>query len=228
MTDRGVSSLQTAVYYFSGTGNTLYIAKALSHSLSAALIPIASLAGAEEITPDADAIGIVYPVYYNDLPVIVKEFAGKLRGLRGKYVFAVCTYGGCGSRSVKSLGERLGASGGTLELSYGIHMPQNAFSKPWENNLRIIERAAERVEKISGDVKARKKGNNLKGLLNFVFVRLHPSLLPRIKADLAKKAGMSPETELDTLIRRADRSFHTNGKCVGLQALRQGLPRWEY
>jgi ferredoxin len=160
-------------------------------------------------------IGIVYPVYYNDLPAIVSEFAGKLRDIGGRYIFAVCNYGGCGSQSVKSLAEILQTAGGTLSASWGIHMPQNAFSKPWENNVRLVEKASRRAEKIAEDIKARKKGDHLKGLLNAVFLRLHPKLLPRIRADLSKRTGLPPKTALNALIRANDRRLSAGPLCAG-------------
>ena len=207
--------MKSSVYYFSGTGNTLFIARTLARQLDGALIPIAQTAGTEELYPDADVVGIVYPVYYNDLPAIVRDFAGKLRGISRTYLFAVCNYGGCGSQSVKSLGELFKASGGELALSHGIHMPQNAFSKPWENHLRLIAKAERKTATIAEDIIGRKKGNNLTGLLNFVFVRLHRTLLPGIRANLAKRTGLSPETELNALIRAGDRPYTAGDACTG-------------
>ena len=229
--------MKTTVYYFSGTGNSLYIAKILAGSLNAELLPMTGAAGLTEIRPGADAVGLVYPVYYNDLPMIVREFAGRLRGIEKAYVFAVCTYGGCGSRSIKSLEEIITASGGALTASYGLHMPQNAFSKPWESNIRLVESAGRKAEKIARAVKARKTGNNLKGFLNFVFLRLHPKLLPGISANLSKRAGLSPEDGLDRLIRASDRLYEAGNGCMGCGlcekvcpvgniALENGRPKW--
>lgn len=203
------------VYYFSGTGNSLYLAQALSSRLEAKIIPIASVSSLPSVEPDADIIIIVYPVYYNDLPVLVKEFAGKLRSLPGHYVVAVCNYGGCGSQSVKTLGAVLSAAGGELSAAYGIHMPQNAFVKFWENNNRLLEKADRKAAKIAADVTRRSTGNHLKGLLNAVFVGLHESLIPSIKKDLSKRTGLPSETELDVLIRSNDSSFSSNGCCTG-------------
>ena len=134
-----------AIYYFSGTGNTLYLSRETAKLLDGELIPIVAALGDETISPDADVVGIVYPVYYNDLPAAVREFAGKLRAIEDKYVFAVCNYGGCGSNSVKSLRELIEAAGGELSAAYGIHMPQNAFRKPWENNARIVGRGGMKI-----------------------------------------------------------------------------------
>jgi ferredoxin/flavodoxin len=205
-----------SIYYFSGTGNTLYLAKETARLLDAELLPIVTaLAGEGRIVPDADVVGIVYPVYYNDLPAVVMDFAKRLAGIETAYVFAVCNYGGCGSHSVKTLGELIKDAGGELSAAYGIHMPQNAFKKPWEKNERIVGRGGAKIRKIAADVKAKKKGNHLKGLLNYIFLRVHPRMLPKIKADLAEAAGLSPELDLDVLIRAGDRRFRATERCTG-------------
>lgn len=206
---------KTVVYYFSGTGNTLYLAKLLSNALRADLVSIASTTGAITVRPEAEVIGIVYPVYYNDPPNIVREFAGKLRGIDTSYIFTICNYGGCGSQSVKSLEKIISATGGELTAAYGIHMPQNAFLKPWENNLKLLDKAALRIQRIAQDVKGRKKGNHLKGLLNFVFVWLHQKLIPIMKRDLASKTGLSPETSMEVLVQSVDKTFSVGEFCIG-------------
>ena len=203
------------IYYFSGTGNSLYIAQETARLLDGELIPIVSVLGSEVVHPEAEVVGIVYPVYYNDLPAAVMDFAKKLRGIQNSYLFAVCNYGGCGSQSVKTLGKLVEAAGGALATSYGIHMPQNAFRKPWEINDRLIERAGAKIRKIAQDVNAQKKGNHLKGLLNFIFVRLHPRLLPKIKADLASSSGLPPDLDRDVLIRASDKRYRINSSCTG-------------
>lgn len=91
------------MYYFSGTGNSLTVAKDITEKTEGILIPVASLLDKKKITTDADVIGIIFPVYYGDLPIIIKEFVCKLENLQKKYIFAVCTHGGAAMASLRMM-----------------------------------------------------------------------------------------------------------------------------
>lgn len=51
------------IYYFSGTGNSLAVARDLAAKLNARLIPITTVMDRESIETDAERIGIVFPLY---------------------------------------------------------------------------------------------------------------------------------------------------------------------
>ena len=58
------------IYYFSGTGNSLYIAKELQKRIpETILIPMLSLLEKESISTKANIIGLVFPIYLTSLPV---------------------------------------------------------------------------------------------------------------------------------------------------------------
>ena len=95
------------IYYFSGTGNSLIVAQDIAEKIKGKLIPIASSIEKSIITTNADVIGIIFPVYYVDIPIIIKKFAEKLNNINNKYIFAVCTYGGGVGNSLKSLNQML-------------------------------------------------------------------------------------------------------------------------
>ena len=79
----------------------------------------------ETIVADADAVGIAFPVYFLDMPGIVREFVQKLRFTGNPYIFGIAT---CGERpggalfSLKSLLEEKGAS---LSAGFAFVMPEN-------------------------------------------------------------------------------------------------------
>lgn len=76
------------VFYFTATGNSLYVARALSTEPIS--IPQALKEG--KLDYEADEIGFVFPDYAASAPLIVREFVEKAR-LKAPYIFSVITYG---------------------------------------------------------------------------------------------------------------------------------------
>jgi ferredoxin len=119
--------MPVTIFYFSGTGNSLKVAKDLASALGGAdLIPITKkkledLAGRTW----SGTVGIVFPVYFAGLPHIVRRFAGNLRVEAGTYLFAVATFGGLSGLSFDMLAECLGRNGIRLSAAFGILMPGN-------------------------------------------------------------------------------------------------------
>jgi flavodoxin len=68
------------IYYFSGTGNFLALARDIAHATKADLVPIASVVDREKIEVESDSIGLVFPVYFvfnGGIPMIVERFVDK-------------------------------------------------------------------------------------------------------------------------------------------------------
>ncbi len=76
------------VLYFTGTGNSLYVAKRLGGTCCS--IPQLLHAGLRTLSDEA--IGFVFPCYGFGVPKIVAEFVRQSR-FRSDYFFAVMTYG---------------------------------------------------------------------------------------------------------------------------------------
>jgi flavodoxin len=89
--------LSTDIYYFSGTGNSLAVARDIAEKTKGKLIFIPAVMNEQSIKTEADSIGIVFPAYMAHLygiPLIVERFIKKLEDIDSKYIFAVCTCGG--------------------------------------------------------------------------------------------------------------------------------------
>ena len=85
--------MKTEIYYFSGTGNTLKLARDLAKKLDQCeLIPIVKNWKKKSINSDADCIGLFFPLYYLRLPIIVEEFIKKIKLYPSTYIFVVITY----------------------------------------------------------------------------------------------------------------------------------------
>ena len=76
------------VFYFTGSGNSLYVAK----HLSAQPLSIPQVLQGDQFEFEADEIGFVFPDYQGRAPSIVQEFAQKVK-LKANYMFTVITYG---------------------------------------------------------------------------------------------------------------------------------------
>jgi len=94
----------TKIYYFSGTGNSLWSAKKIAQIIkdsaadeSVELYNIGEEMQKNEILVEADAVIIVFPSYAFGLPLVVKHFAMKAEfkalNSQGLYLAAFVTYG---------------------------------------------------------------------------------------------------------------------------------------
>ena len=79
------------IFYFTGTGNCLYIARQLAGA-DTELLSIPQMVKRGKYEFEADEIGIVYPIYGHMPPYMVRQFIQKAR-LKAGYRFAVLTYG---------------------------------------------------------------------------------------------------------------------------------------
>jgi flavodoxin len=80
------------LYYFSGTGNSLAVAKKLAQALGdTEIFSIAEVIN-KKFDFAAERIGIIFPVYIWGLPLIVSRFAEKIQLPANVYLFGVATY----------------------------------------------------------------------------------------------------------------------------------------
>ena len=76
------------VFYFTATGNSLFIAKSLSDNP----ISIPQELKKSNLSYEADEIGFVFPDYAASAPIIVRDFLQKAK-FSAKYMFSVITFG---------------------------------------------------------------------------------------------------------------------------------------
>jgi ferredoxin/flavodoxin len=95
------------LFYFSGTGNTRYMANAIATALPAATvysIEDHDPSAADDLIAGSDLVGFGYPIYGSDLPKPMKDFLSALSPIPGKPVFVFCTqwiFSGDGARAAK-------------------------------------------------------------------------------------------------------------------------------
>jgi ferredoxin len=142
----------TAIYYFSGTGNSLVVARAIAGKLGdTKLIPMA-LPDTARPSPDTPRIGLVFPVYIFGLPLIVTRFIEKLQVPADAYVFAVAVHGGMPCSTLIQTARLFSKQGMTLSAGFAVMMVDNytpisgAISA--EKQKKRFEKAGHMVDKI--------------------------------------------------------------------------------
>ncbi len=208
------------IYYFSGTGNSYFVARDIAKNTGGKLISIASVSDKENITAESGIIGIIFPRYYGyeiGMPLMVRNFILKLENIESKYIFAMCIYGAGFGDIFIIIDKLIKSRGGKLSAGYGVPMPQNAFNKPWVKNMRLFQKWDERKEIICNNIKSKKikKFDKTGFLLRLLTVVLSPVLKPTVKQSMAKCANLTEDQPFERIIHFADNSFKLDEQCNG-------------
>lgn len=118
--------MSTEIYYFSGTGNSLYVAQEIQKKIpDTKLIPIVSLLHQEVIQTKGKRVGIIFPVYALTIPIPVKWFLKKLDISSAEYVFAVATRLGIVFKEFKRIDKILKKKNSGLNSHFVLNMYSN-------------------------------------------------------------------------------------------------------
>ncbi len=195
--------MNTTIYYFTGTGNSLDVARKIGELLGETeYIPITSqLLKGGAVTAETGRVGIVCPVYFSGLPVMVESFAKAFHPGKAGYLFAVVTHGGGGgSAALRQLdGILKGRTGRGLDAGFAVAMPGNyvlMYGAPeGEKRDKILSSAGVSID----------------------------AIVPAIREDRHRKLPYSPFVELlhATVYRRfashvhdRDRQFSVSDECT--------------
>jgi NAD-dependent dihydropyrimidine dehydrogenase PreA subunit/flavodoxin len=150
--------MQTEIYFFTGTGNSLWVAMQIAEQLGdTKLISIPKIINQKTITV-SDKVGIVCPIYMYNLPLIVADFIKKMTA--PKYFFFIYAGGGepgGGMKAVKKLCESR-----QIELSaiFNIKMPSNYTpygATPEDKQQEYFNGAKEKIPEITRVIKTGEK-----------------------------------------------------------------------
>jgi len=119
--------MSTEIYYFSGTGNSLNVAKELQKRIpEAKLIPIIGLADKETVTSSGETVGFVFPHYASSLPKLVRAFIEKLDLGSAGYLFAIATRGRTKTMAFVEIDEILREKDRRLDSFFVFTMPSGS------------------------------------------------------------------------------------------------------
>jgi hypothetical protein len=211
-------AMKTEIYYFSGSGNGFFLARGLKERLDAgtgglsetAIVPLALERGKPRIS-SADRVGIVFPVYFLDLPNIVKEFIASLGVKKGAYVFTASSCGLDDSGVALKVRRLLARKGIELSAAFRFILPDNSivFPTPKIRHEAMISKAIADLDCAAAAILSKK---------------------PIFQATGSRASGIGgPDHEGVLRWRpRVQGSARGPGRVHGLRDLRQGLFHRQY
>lgn len=125
------------IFYFTGTGNSRWVAEALGKTLGESLVSITEEMQAGKATFDypvrkEEKILFVYPVHSWGPAVLMMRFATRLKltGYDRQAVYSVCTCGDDCGYTTDLLAKKLVRQGIALTAGYAVPMPNNYILMP--------------------------------------------------------------------------------------------------
>ena len=142
------------IFYFSGTGNSKWVAKELSNLINDNIYDICEINEIPNIDNETQ-IGFIFPIYAWGVPEVMVNFVKKLNKTNA-FTFCICTCGSEAGEALKKLSKIY-----RLDSSYSIIMPSNyiiAEDVESENIIKEkIKNAKKDLENISKEILERKK-----------------------------------------------------------------------
>jgi ferredoxin len=188
--------MNNVVFYFSGTGNCLKVAKDISKELENC--EVVSMAKLFDFTKQYDSIGFVYPTYFWGLPKKVIEFIENINLENNKkaYFYAITTYGGSVGNAIYQLYELL-LKKHDIKLNYGQKLKM--FS-----NYVIVYDMSEKINEITN-----KSNEKFIPIINSIKMRKNnrvnkfTKIFEFINKDFIKKVS------------NMDKDYSVNDNCTG-------------
>ena len=114
------------IYYFSGTGNTRFVANKLAQLLHTQAQSITNANPAKA----SDAEGFLFPVYAWGVPPVVLDFIGALPKAHGKKIWCVLTCGDDTGNAPRMFSQAAGRNGWTVSYMNSVFMPNTYVLLP--------------------------------------------------------------------------------------------------
>lgn len=189
------------IYYFSGTGNSLHVARELQKRIpDTILIPMVNLSKKDVMKTGAETIGFVFPVHLMLVPVFVRRFLNKLDVTSAEYIFTIMTREGSSCLADIYVNSVLKKKGKRIDSIFIINMTQNTPTglkptpgdKDWvkkitkENILKLETEIQSRLDLIQKAVVNKEKypEKNSSRPLKTVLVHLLSFITDKIKTEI--------------------------------------------
>jgi ferredoxin len=154
------------IFYFSGTGNSKYIAELFSQNMSCGCFSIEENIDFEALIKANETIAFCYPIYFSRVPRIMREFLQRhMSALKDKKLIIFCTQqilSGDGARAMAALFPKR-----HVQVIYAEHffMPSNTVPITTDTGKikKYAEKAVPKMQKVCRNIqsgKVRKRGFN--------------------------------------------------------------------
>ena len=201
------------IFYFTGTGNCLYVARQLANA-ETTLLSIPQLVKQGKYDFEADEIGIVYPIYGHMPPYMVKEFIRKAR-LKAGYKFAVLTFGARKCNAVELWDEAARKAGHTFDYITTMIMVDNWLPNfDMNEQMKLDKHIPESLQRINADLAARRCWHE-----------------PVTEEERRMHAGFMAYTGLDPekgFVMKSEKYFRVTDRCVDCGICTYVCPRGNY
>jgi ferredoxin len=145
----------TKLYIYTGTGNSLWIARQLALELKETTIEFIPLSSTD-VEVEADRVGILFPVHIWGLPSRVVQFVNHLQVKPATYCFALAVNAGQPAATLLQLEKLMLNRGQSLAAGWSFVMPSNYT--PWggpgsiDVQQRRFREAQKKVKVIAGTI----------------------------------------------------------------------------
>lgn len=200
------------IFYFSGTGNSEYIAKLLGERTGEEIYNIAECVGKSKEyfkLKKGERLGFVYPIYCWGLPDIVEKFVKNTSfDFYGKhYTYSVATCGASTGRADEDLAILLKAKNIPMHASFAIKMVDNY-------TVLFSVKNKEKNEKVNNDAK--------ETITDMLFM-----VNARVGGYYNKKRGIWPVSHVvhkSYKLCRITKPFAVSDECIGCGACAKNCP----
>ena len=145
------------IYYFSGTGNSEWVARTLAQKTGDRVRRITKKSLCDVHIAKNEVFGLVFPIYAWNLPQMVSDFLRHVSVESGAYCYAVCTCGAEAGYAMHILKKRIHMDG-----VWSLIMPDNYIvAYKVENDdeaLEKVQKAYVQLRGIAGHILARESG----------------------------------------------------------------------
>lgn len=206
-------SKKRIVFFFTGTGNCLYIARQLADE-NTELLSIPQMMKQKRFEFEADEIGIVYPIYGHMPPNMVRNFIKKAK-LKADYKFAVLTYGARNCNAVEIWDDISRKAGCAFDYISSIMMVDNWLPNfDMNEQMKMDKHIPENLAKITADIIAQKKWHE-----------------PVTEEQRQMHEGFMQLSKLDPeggFLMKSEKYFTVTDACIGCGACTDVCPRGNY